>query len=99
MSQSKFFTAEPLNLKNSVKNTKRIFYCLKIILFQILKKALKRAKTLKKQQKTQLFSKFSKGARVEELFAYIFGIYKKFVGNNPSILTPYDSVNVATSAE
>jgi hypothetical protein len=55
MSQSKFFTAEPLNLKNSVKNTKRIFYCLKIILFQILKKALKRAKTLKNQQKKTVF--------------------------------------------
>ena len=55
MSQSKFFTAEPLNLKNSVKNTKRIFYCLKIILFPILKKALKGAKTLKNQQKKTVF--------------------------------------------
>ena len=33
---------------------------------------------------------------VEELFAYIFGIYKKFGGNNPSILAPSDSVAVAT---
>ena len=33
---------------------------------------------------------------VEELFAYIFGIYKKFGGNNPSVLAPYDSVAVAT---
>ena len=28
---------------------------------------------------------------MEELFDYIFGIYKKFVGNNPSILTQLDS--------
>ena len=28
---------------------------------------------------------------MEELFAYIFRIYKKFGGNNPSILTLYDS--------
>jgi hypothetical protein len=33
---------------------------------------------------------------VEELLAYIFGIYKKFGGNNPSILTPLDLVDVAT---
>jgi hypothetical protein len=33
---------------------------------------------------------------VEELFAHIFRIYKKFGGNNPSILTPCDSVDVAT---
>ena len=33
---------------------------------------------------------------MEELFAYIFGIYKKFGGNNPSILAPFDSVSVAT---
>ena len=32
----------------------------------------------------------------EDLFAYMFGIYKKIGGNNPSILTPYDSVTVAT---
>ena len=36
------------------------------------------------------------GGTVEELFAYIFGIYKKFGGNNPSILAPYNSVSVAT---
>ena len=34
---------------------------------------------------------------VKELFAYIFGIYKKFGVNNPSILTPLDSVSVATN--
>jgi hypothetical protein len=33
---------------------------------------------------------------VEELFAYIFGIYKKIGGNNPSILALFDSVSVAT---
>ena len=32
---------------------------------------------------------------MEELFAYIFGIYKKFGGNNPSILATFDSVSVA----
>ena len=33
---------------------------------------------------------------VEELFAYIFGIYIKFGYKNPSILTPYVLVDVAT---
>ena len=33
---------------------------------------------------------------VEELFAYIFGIYIKFGYKNPSILTPSNSVDVAT---
>ena len=33
---------------------------------------------------------------VEELFAYIFGIYIKFGYKNPSVLTPYDSVDFAT---
>ena len=32
---------------------------------------------------------------MEELFAYIFGIYIKFGCKNPSILTPYGSVDVA----
>ena len=36
------------------------------------------------------------GGTVEEVFAYIFGIYKKFGGNNPSILAPYNLVSVAT---
>ena len=36
------------------------------------------------------------GGIVEELFTYIFGIYIKFGYKNPSILTPCDSVNVAT---
>ena len=36
------------------------------------------------------------GGTVEELFAYIFRIYKKFGGNNPSILAPLDLVSVAT---
>ena len=39
------------------------------------------------------------GGTVEERFVYIFGIYKHFGGNNPSILTPSDSVDIATYAE
>ena len=39
------------------------------------------------------------GGTVEELFAYIFRIYKKFGGNNPSILATTNSVSVATQAE
>ena len=56
----------------------------------------------KKKKITKIFEKFNffqnhyRGATVEELFAYIFGIYKKFDGNNPSILTPSDSVDVAS---
>jgi hypothetical protein len=43
---AKKITAEQLKLENSVKTTKYLFYYLKIIQkFQILKKALKRAKT------------------------------------------------------
>jgi hypothetical protein len=33
---------------------------------------------------------------VEEVFAYFFGIYMKFGYKNPSILTPLDSVDVAS---
>jgi hypothetical protein len=33
---------------------------------------------------------------VEELFDYIFGIYIKFRYKNPSILTPSNSVDLAT---
>ena len=36
------------------------------------------------------------GGAVEELFAYIFGIYKKFGYKDPSILAPTDLVSVAT---
>ena len=36
------------------------------------------------------------GATVEERFAPIFGIYKKFGYKNPLILTPFDLVIVAT---
>ena len=35
-------------------------------------------------------------ATVEELFAYIFGIYIKFGYKNPSILALYNSVSAAT---
>ena len=33
---------------------------------------------------------------MEELFTYIFGIYIKFGYKNPSILNPFDSVDVAS---
>ena len=57
----------------------------------------KKQKTLLKfLKKFNFFQNHYRGATVEELFAYIFGIYKKFGGNNPSILTPYDSAAVAT---
>ena len=36
------------------------------------------------------------GVTVEELFAYIFGIYIKFGQKDPSILAPADPVSVAT---
>jgi hypothetical protein len=36
------------------------------------------------------------GVTVEELFAYIFGISKKFGLKDPSMLAPFDSVAVAT---
>ena len=36
---------------------------------------------------------------VEELFAYIFEIYKKFGYKDSSILASFDSVSVATYAE
>ena len=48
------------------------------------------------EKKNNFFQNHYWGAMVEELFAYIFGIYKKFCGNNPSILAPYNSVSVAT---
>jgi hypothetical protein len=55
---AKNFTAERLKLENSVKNTKCLFYYLKIIWkFQFLKKAPKQAKTLKKQWKKPTFFK------------------------------------------
>ena len=37
-----------------------------------------------------------RGGTMEELFAYIFGIYIKFGYKDPSILAPSNSVNVAT---
>ena len=36
---------------------------------------------------------------MKELFAHIFGIYIKFGYKNPSILTPSNSVDVATKLE
>ena len=47
-------------------------------------------------QKSLLPPKDEKNLPLEELFAYIFGIYIKFGYKNPSILTPYDSIDVAT---
>ena len=52
--------------------------------------------TKKKKKKKNFFKNHYWGATVEELFAYIFGMYKKLGGNNPLILTPSDSVAVAT---
>ena len=57
---------------------------------------LKKKNIAKFFEKKNFFQNHYWGGKVEELFAYIFGIYKKFGGNNPSILTPYDSVDVAT---
>ena len=57
---------------------------------------LKKKKTLLKfLKKTNFFQNRYWGGTVGELFAYIFGIYKKFGGNNPSILAAYNSVSVA----
>ena len=36
---------------------------------------------------------------MDELFAYIFGIYIKFGYKNPSIFTPLDLVDVASQAK
>ena len=55
----------------------------------------KKKTLLKFLKKNNFFQNHYCGATVEELFAYIFGIYKKFGGNNPSILAPFDSVSVA----
>ena len=66
-------------------------------LYMVKKLLLAKKKTLLKfLKKNNFFQNHYWGATVEELFAYIFGIYKKFGGNNPSILAPYNSVSVAT---
>ena len=44
------------------------------------------------EKKTTFFKIITEG----ELFPYIFGIYKKFGGNNPAILTLTDLVAAAT---
>jgi hypothetical protein len=64
--------------------------------FKILKKGLKLTKTPKKTPKKQLFYFSLLRSDSGGTFRFIFGIYKKFGGNNPSILTPSDSVDVAT---
>ena len=70
--------------------TKSLYMVGKILL------AKKNKTLLKFLKKFNFFQNHYRGATVEELFAYIFGIYKKFGGNNPSILAPSDSVSVAT---
>jgi len=56
----------------------------------------KKNKTLLKfLKKTNFFQNHYRGATVEELFAYVFGIYKKIGWNNPSILGAYNLVSVA----
>ena len=70
--------------------TKSLYMVGKILL------AKKNKTLLKFLKKFNFFQNHYRGATVEELFAYIFGIYKKFGGNNPSILTPLDLVDVAT---
>ena len=57
--------------------------------------AKKKKTLLKFLKKNNFFQNRYWGGTMEELFAYIFGIYKKFGGNNPSILAPFDSVSVA----
>ena len=46
-------------------------------------------------KKNSFFQNQYWGGTVEELFAYIFGIYKKFGGNNPLILATSNLVSVA----
>ena len=70
--------------------TKSLYMVGKILL------AKKKKTLLKFLKKFNFFQNHYRGATVEELFAYIFGIYKKFGGNDPLILTPSDSVAVAT---
>ena len=45
--------------------------------------------------KNDVFFFDQRGGTVEELFAYIFGIYIKFGYKDPSILAPANSVSVA----
>ena len=49
-----------------------------------------------KDQKRVFFLFRMEGVMVEEFFAYIFGNYIKFGYKNPSILAPYNLVDVAT---
>ena len=56
----------------------------------------KKKTLLKFLKKFNFFQNHYRGATVEELFAYFFGIYINIGYNNPSILTPLDSVDVAS---
>ena len=56
----------------------------------------KKKTLLKFLKKNNFFQNRYWGGTVGELFAYIFGIYKKFGYNNPSILAPCYLVTVAT---
>ncbi len=47
-------------------------------------------------KKKHFFQNHCRVLMVEELFAYIFGIYIKFGNKNPSILAPSNSVDVVT---
>ena len=83
-------------------------FCFHIPIHKILDKSLymvgkillaKKNKTLLKfLKKFNFFQNHYRGATVEELLAYIFGIYKKFGGNNPSILAPFDFVPHTTAS-
>ena len=65
-------------------------------LYMVEKFLIAKKKTLLKfLKKKNFFQNRYWGGTVEELFAYIFRIYKKFGGKNPSILAPLDSVSVA----
>ena len=57
--------------------TKSLYMVGKILL------AKKNKTLLKFLKKNNFFQNHYRGATVEELFAYIFGIYKKIGGNNP----------------
>ena len=70
--------------------TKSLYMVKKILL------AKKKKTLLKFLKKNNFFQNRYWGGTVGELFAYIFGIYKKFGYNNPSILAPCYSVAVAT---
>ena len=65
-------------------------------LYMVEKFLLAKKKTLLKfLKKNNFFQNRFWGGTVEELFVYIFRIYKKFGGNNSSILATTNLVSVA----